>query len=44
MIHFPRGLIITPYHPVRVNKEWYFPNDIGREVKAYVSEYYNLVL
>lgn len=44
MIHFPRGLIITPYHPVRINKEWCFPTDIGREVKSYVTEYFNFVL
>lgn len=30
MMHFPRGLIITPYHPIRIDKEWYFPKDIGR--------------
>lgn len=30
MIHFPRGLVITPYHPVRIDNLWYFPNDIGR--------------
>ena len=22
MVHFPRGLVITPYHPVRINNQW----------------------
>jgi hypothetical protein len=22
MVHFPRGLVITPYHPVRINNIW----------------------
>lgn len=44
MIHFPRGLVITPYHPVRVANEWCFPINIGRKVNQMVKEYFNFVL
>lgn len=28
MVHLENGLIITPWHPIKVNNEWVFPNNI----------------
>tara|TARA_B110001450_G_scaffold45573_2_gene42165 strand:- start:2498 stop:4810 length:2313 start_codon:yes stop_codon:yes gene_type:complete len=28
MVHLENGLIITPWHPIKLNNEWVFPNDI----------------
>lgn len=41
-----RPLIITPYHPVRVNNEWKFPYTIAKseECSEDLSHVYNLVL
>lgn len=36
--------LITPWHPVRRNNIWYFPNDIGRTEEHKVDTVYNLVL
>lgn len=38
------GLLITPYHPVRIQDKWYFPNDLG-EAKEYSCDLvFNFVL
>ena len=44
MVHFPSGLVITPYHPVKINGKWKFPTDIGQTLKSFVGEYFNFVL
>jgi hypothetical protein len=28
MVKFASGLIITPWHPVQINKKWYFPSNL----------------
>ena len=28
MISFPNGLLITPWHPIRVKNKWYFPESL----------------
>ena len=37
MIHFPRGLVITPFHPVKVDSQWQFPIATGIKVSQFVS-------
>ena len=44
MVHFPSGLVITPYHPVKIDGTWVFPTNIGQTIKSYITEYFNFVL
>ncbi len=44
MINYGAGLLITPYHPIKVNGEWVFPESVGTKSKVFLSEYYNFVL
>jgi hypothetical protein len=44
MSSFPGGLIITPYHPIKCNGAWSFPNQLGDKVRMFVNEYFNFVL
>ncbi|CAF2713644.1 unnamed protein product [Rotaria sp. Silwood2] len=44
MASFDNGLIITPWHPIGINKKWTFPHDIGDESVIECSEVYNFVL
>jgi hypothetical protein len=44
LIQFENGLIITPWHPVRINGHWVFPYDIGRETIMECEEVYNFAL
>ena len=37
-------LMITPWHPVRCNDKWIFPNTVGVVSNEYVESLYNLVL
>jgi len=41
---FPEGLRITPYHPVRSNGLWMFPQDLHPVYEAPCSYVYNLVV
>jgi hypothetical protein len=44
MVSFDNGLIITPWHPIRINGKWTFPHDIGRETIMECEEVYNFAL
>lgn len=46
MVVFTKGLKITPWHPIilKDDVEWVFPVEIRAPIKAYVDNYYNLVL
>ena len=37
------GLLITPYHPIKINNEWVFPKDISN-IETNCNSVYNLVL
>jgi hypothetical protein len=44
MVKFDKGLMITPYHPIKNNNNWVFPLNFGL-VKEYNCEYmYNYIL
>ena len=32
MVQLQNDLLITPYHPVKINNEWKFPIEIGKLV------------
>ena len=38
------GLLVTPWHPVKVNGEWKFPSDLGETFELTNDLVYNLVL
>jgi hypothetical protein len=44
LIQFDDGLIITPWHPVRINGKWTFPHDIANEIVMECEEVYNFAL
>ena len=37
-------LLITPYHPIKINNEWRFSKDIGETVNINCDYLYNFVL
>ncbi|CAF0751215.1 unnamed protein product [Didymodactylos carnosus] len=44
MVNFDSGLIISPWHPVRINGNWIFPCDIGNATEIKCAEVYNFAL
>ena len=38
------NLLITPWHPIRVDGKWEFPANLHRKEKKFVECYYNYVL
>jgi len=44
LVEFQNGLLITPYHPVRINNEWKFPIDVHRPNIRYCHSYFTFVL
>lgn len=38
------NLIITPYHPIKVENTWTFPVEIAKVTNVYISDFYNFVL
>ncbi|CAF4943716.1 unnamed protein product [Rotaria sp. Silwood1] len=44
MVTFDNGLIITPWHPIRIDGNWKFPHDIRHEQEIECQEMYNFVL
>ncbi|CAF0863175.1 unnamed protein product [Didymodactylos carnosus] len=45
MIKFDQsGLLITPWHPVRINGKWSFPDDIGKKIEVKCKSVFNLIL
>jgi hypothetical protein len=43
-VHFPSGLIITPWHPVLVNERWTFPNDIFTPQRTKCDKVYSFLI
>jgi len=43
-VNFHDGLLVTPYHPIRIGKEWHFPIDLSPPKLHYCKTLYNLVL
>eukprot|EP00038_Savillea_parva_P018308 m.23030 g.23030 ORF g.23030 m.23030 type:complete len:874 (-) comp4048_c0_seq1:218-2839(-) len=43
-VDFPGGLRITPYHPVRINGVWHFPQDVHSVHEHPCPAVYNLVV
>jgi uncharacterized protein YegL len=41
---FPNGLKITPWHPVLINGEWKFPENIYKSKYEGINESYNFIL
>lgn len=37
-------LIITPYHPIRIDGQWKFPTDVAQTKDMLVNEVYNFIL
>ena len=44
MVTFESGLIITPWHPIRIDGHWTFPHNIRHENIIECQEVYNFVL
>jgi len=44
LVELEGGLIVTPYHPVRVNGKWYFPCDLGKVIERSCVAVYSFVL
>lgn len=44
IVTLPSGLCLTPWHPVKYQNEWIFPNFIKRPTTAYCPRVYSFVL
>lgn len=44
MVSIGKGLVITPYHPIKFNGEWVFPTSVGQTSKQFIDSYFNFVL
>ena len=44
MVHLQNGLIITPWHPIKINNEWVFPNNIVSPITTFCESMLTLVL
>ena len=44
MVQLQNDLLITPYHPVKINNEWKFPIEIGKLVNHQSDYLFNFVL
>jgi Mg-chelatase subunit ChlD len=44
MVHLENGLIITPWHPIKLNNEWVFPNNIVSPTTTTCDSMITLVL
>ena len=40
MVHLENGLIITPWHPIKLNNEWVFPNILLLQQQLVVNHDY----
>lgn len=40
------GLIITPWHPIKINGKWVFPTNAngGHTCRIFIESYYNFVM
>jgi len=39
-----RGVLLTPYHPVKVENQWYFPIDLVQPKPVDIDAWFNLIL
>ncbi|ORX76786.1 hypothetical protein BCR32DRAFT_329199 [Anaeromyces robustus] len=39
-----QGVLFTPYHPILMNNEWYFPNDLVESKEVSIHSWFNLIL
>jgi hypothetical protein len=37
-------LIVTPYHPIKINDKWEFPIDVGKSTLMFVDYVYNFII
>lgn len=44
LVMFEDGLLVTPWHPVRINGEWKFPGNISRPLERVCSAVYSFLL
>jgi hypothetical protein len=44
LVQLSGGLVLTPWHPVRIDGEWKFPCSIGKLAQVECREVYNFVL
>jgi len=44
LVQLEGGLLITPYHPVKIDSRWCFPCDISRPVEMYCPAVFSFVL
>jgi len=44
LVEMNQGLLITPWHPVKVNNKWQFPCNLGVPTERYCPAVYNFVL
>lgn len=38
------NLVITPWHPIKLNNKWEFPANLKNKEKVFVECYYNYVV
>jgi hypothetical protein len=38
------NMLITPWHPIKINNKWIFPNDMNPPSDVYIDYIYNIVL
>jgi len=44
LVQLEGGLVVTPYHPVRVNGKWHFPRDLGEVMEKDCPFVYSFLL
>jgi len=44
MCQLQSGLVITKWHPIRINNTWVFPSNVQQPNKMFVESYYSFVL
>ncbi|ORX46633.1 hypothetical protein BCR36DRAFT_585101 [Piromyces finnis] len=38
------GVLLTPYHPIAIDNNWYFPNDLVNPKEVSVNSWFNVIL
>jgi len=44
LVELQGGLLVTPYHPVRIDGKWNFPRDLGKVTERSCASVYSFVL
>lgn len=44
LVELKGGLLVTPYHPVRIENKWYFPCQLGTVMERPCSSVYSFIL